>query len=155
MSNLNNAKMSVRIMNALFSTILAASVLSLGFALLADQFLTERIAIIGSLVGLERTLNSGIAFGINLPEHFQMFVIFLALFFVSWYASKDAKTNTSKVGFGLIIGGGLANIIDRLLDGTVTDFFQVGSFPVFNAADSSITIGIVLLFWEMVVKKSN
>ncbi|HCI04125.1 MAG: signal peptidase II [Candidatus Peribacteraceae bacterium] len=138
-------------MSALFSTIIVASALSLGFALLVDQFLVERIAIIGSFIGLERTLNSGVAFGINLPEHFQMFVIFLALFFVAWYASKDAKTNASKVGFGLIIGGGLANIIDRLLDGTVTDFFQVGSFPVFNAADSCITVGIIMLFIDMVV----
>lgn len=140
-------------MKPLWITILSALGVSIVFVLLADQFLTERIAIIGSFVGLERTLNSGIAFGINLPEHFQMFIIFLALFFVAWYASKDAKTNTSKVGFGLIIGGGLANIIDRLLNGTVTDFLQVGSFPVFNAADSCITVGIVVLFWEMVVNR--
>ena len=140
-------------MRPLWITILSALVASIALALLADQFLAERIAIIGSFIGLEHTLNSGVAFGINLPEHFQMFVIILALFFVAWYASKDAKTNASKVGFGLIIGGGLANIIDRLIDGTVTDFFQVGNFPVFNVADSCITVGIAVLFWEMVVKK--
>jgi signal peptidase II len=137
----------------LWITILSALGTSIALALLADQILAERIAIIGSFIGLERTLNSGVAFGINLPEHFQMFVIFLALFFVAWYASKDAKTCSSKIGFGLIIGGGLANIIDRLIDGKVTDFVQVGSFPVFNAADSCITVGIVVLFWEMIIKK--
>ncbi|MDP7247811.1 MAG: signal peptidase II [Candidatus Peribacteraceae bacterium] len=140
-------------MKPLWITILSALGTSIALALLADQILAERIAIIGSFIGLERTLNSGVAFGINLPEHFQMFVIFLALFFVAWYASKDAKTCSSKIGFGLIIGGGLANIIDRLIDGKVTDFVQVGSFPVFNAADSCITVGIVVLFWEMIIKK--
>ncbi|MCF7844922.1 MAG: signal peptidase II [Kiritimatiellales bacterium] len=124
-----------------------------GAALLADTFLAERFAIIGALVGFEYSLNEGIAFGVRIPGFMQFVLIIAALFFVIWYAIKEAKTKLSQIGFGLILGGGAANIIDRLIDGYVSDFFQVGIFPVFNVADSCITIGIVILFYEMVVCK--
>ncbi len=142
-------------MKALWITILASAAASIGIAKAVDVYLIERISIIGSFIGFERTLNPGIAFGIKIPGLLQTILIFLALFFVAWYAIKDAKTIFSQIGFGLILGGGIANINDRLMDGLVTDFIQVGSFPVFNAADSCITIGIVVLFWEMVVKKNG
>jgi signal peptidase II len=43
------------------------------------------------------------------------------------------------------LGGALGNLIDRLTIGHVTDFISVGRFPVFNIADSSITVGVVVL----------
>jgi signal peptidase II len=51
------------------------------------------------------------------------------------------------VGFGLLIGGGVANVVDRLAarPHQVTDFVAVGSFPVFNLADAAITVGFVVL----------
>ncbi len=55
------------------------------------------------------------------------------------------------VGLGLVLGGALGNLVDRLfrapgpLEGHVVDFIAVGSFPVFNLADSGITVGAVLL----------
>ena len=45
---------------------------------------------------------------------------------------------------GLMLGGALGNVLDRLADGRVTDLLQVGSSPVFNLADVSITLGFVL-----------
>jgi signal peptidase II len=51
------------------------------------------------------------------------------------------------LGFGLLLGGGLANVIDRLAANPhqVTDFIALGNFPVFNLADVSITVGFVIL----------
>ncbi|WP_182360411.1 signal peptidase II [Tomitella gaofuii] len=55
------------------------------------------------------------------------------------------------VGLGLVLGGALGNLVDRLfrapgpLEGHVVDFIAVGSFPVFNIADSGITVGAILL----------
>ncbi len=122
-------------------------------SLAADFFLLDKIDLIGSYIALQYTQNKGIAFGIQMPEGFQIVLILIAVIFIAFYAFKEAKTFWSQIGFGLVLGGGVANISDRLLDGKVTDYFKVGNFPVFNVADSCITIGIVLLFWEMVINK--
>lgn len=56
------------------------------------------------------------------------------------------------IGIGLVIGGALGNVIDRLRFGAVFDFldFYVGSYhwPAFNVADSCISVGVVLLLWD-------
>lgn len=116
------------------------------------ELLTQRIAIVGAFAGLQKSYNPGIAFGLRLPERIQELLILAALVVVGWMAFTSARTRLSQTAFGLIIGGGLANIIDRVPDGLVTDVFQVGTFPVFNVADSCITIGVVLLFVEVVRK---
>ena len=58
-----------------------------------------------------------------------------------------ANSGSPSIGFGLLIGGGVANVIDRLAatPHEVTDFIAVGSFPVFNAADVAITLGFLVL----------
>lgn len=112
--------------------------------LLADAFLHERVPVIGSFAGLQPSQNPGIAFGIRLPGLLQTPLIIAALILIALAAQK-AETLASRVGFGLLLGGALGNVVDRLRDGFVTDFFQVGGFPIFNVADSCITIGVVLL----------
>jgi signal peptidase II len=49
------------------------------------------------------------------------------------------------VAIALMLGGGIGNLIDRIAYGSVTDFISVGSFPVFNVADSCLTVGSALL----------
>lgn len=112
-----------------------------------DFYLNERIAVLGDFAGFQRSYNAGIAFGINFPPVFQEMLIGVALLLVLWYAIRSVSA-LSQIALGLILGGGLANIIDRLQDRMVTDFFQVGSFPIFNVADSCITIGVVILLIE-------
>jgi len=50
-----------------------------------------------------------------------------------------------RVAMGLLIGGAIGNIIDRLSQGHVTDFIDVGAWPVFNVADCAIVIGVILI----------
>ena len=50
-----------------------------------------------------------------------------------------------RVAMGLLIGGAIGNIIDRLSRGHVTDFIDVGAWPVFNVADCAIVIGVILI----------
>jgi signal peptidase II len=125
----------------------AGAALGLSFAgkFLADALLTERVAIIGEWVGLVRAFNPGIAFGLTFAPAAQTLLIVAALVLVAWAALKDARSPWAQAGFGLIIGGALGNLLDRARDGLVTDMFQVGSFPIFNVADSCITIGAILL----------
>ncbi len=130
------------------STALASLCVSVGSFMLVERLLEGRIAILGSWLGLQLAYNTGIAFSIQFPPLVQIFAIALAMLLVIWMAVKVAHTPLEQVGFGLIVGGGIANIIDRLLDGKVTDMIQIGHFPIFNTADSFITIGAVLLLWE-------
>jgi signal peptidase II len=113
---------------------------------LAHALLTERVSLIGTFVGLYPSFNDGVAFSITFPLFLQYGLIFAALALVCVLAYKSPRTFWNSLGFGMIIGGSLGNIIDRLLDGFVTDYFQVGTFPIFNVADSWITVGIAVLF---------
>ena len=62
-------------------------------------------------------------------------------------AAYFAHAGTPVLGFGLLVGGGSANLVDRLTASShsVTDFVAVGSFPVFNLADAAVTVGLVCL----------
>jgi signal peptidase II len=120
---------------------------------IVDAFLSERISILGSTLGLERTENAGVAFGLSFPPLLQSFLIALALIVVCVLAYRIRSQKIPSIAFGLIIGGALANIVDRFDDGFVTDFIQVGWWPTFNVADSCITVGVaILLLWEVVAR---
>lgn len=54
-----------------------------------------------------------------------------------------------RAGLGLMLGGAIGNLIDRLRNGEVVDFLKVPNWPAFNIADSAITIGVILLLWTM------
>lgn len=131
-------------------TTVVSLILSLIGKLLADSFLTSSVPILGSFVGFQYATNSGVAFSITFPGPLQTVLITVALLAIIW-AGTQAKTQLSKIAFGMIIGGALGNIADRFQDGLVTDFFQFGTFPIFNVADSFITIGVFLLVLEGVL----
>ena len=132
-------------MPPLVSTAAIAFLLSLAGRLLSETFLTARIPILGEFLGLSPTENAGVAFAITFSPILQIVLIGVALLLVLFLAYRARRHRASALGFGLIIGGALANILDRLDDGLVTDFFQVGSFPTFNVADSCITVGVGVL----------
>ena len=152
-------------MKPLRITLLISAVMSIISAVIADTFLIERIAIFGSFAGFQYSLNPGIAWGIKLPSGLQEGLIIIAFIIITYLAINAESEpqlstfhfplSTSRVAFGLILGGGIANIIDRLRDGYVTDFIQIGAFPIFNVADSCITVGVGLLLFETLRSKKS
>ena len=65
---------------------------------------------------------------------------------IIWYFPQVPKADWPlRLAMCLQLGGAMGNLIDRLVIGHVTDFISVGDFPVFNVADSAITIGVVVL----------
>ena len=100
-----------------------------------------------SHVWLRLQFNSGISFSINRsgPLLTTVFTVVIALAVV--IVGLNAASGLPAAGFGLLLGGGIANVIDRLTatPHEVTDFIALGSFPVFNLADVSITAGFVIL----------
>ncbi|MCK5016657.1 MAG: signal peptidase II [Candidatus Peribacteraceae bacterium] len=125
-------------------------VISVISTFIIETYLTKNINIVGSFISLHASQNRGVAFGINMGT-LQPILIAFALCFAFYIALKHASSILDCIGFGLIIGGGIANIIDRIQDSTVTDVFKVGSFPIFNVADSCITVGVCLLLIQMFI----
>lgn len=141
-------------MKTLYITIVITFILSVLGVIAADSMIGDPISIVGSFVELRYSLNPGIAWGIRLPGGVQEMLILLALVAVGSMAIQ-ARNRLSYISFGCIIGGGLANIIDRLRDGYVTDFVSIGSFPIFNVADGFVTVGVGLLLLEASRRGAN
>ncbi len=101
--------------------------------------------------------NTGSAFGIlqgqNTPLIFVSVIGILVLALI--YRSQPRPTNLLRLSLGLQIGGALGNLLDRLRLGWVTDFIDVGAWPVFNLADASIVTGLVLLGWLLLRPSSQ
>lgn len=99
--------------------------------------------------------NSGAAFGMfqngNLVFTILAFVVIGAI--VYYFPRVEEDDWTLKLAMGLQLGGAVGNLIDRLLMGRVTDFISIGAFPVFNVADSSITVGVLVLMLGVWLKE--
>lgn len=103
----------------------------------------------GLLPGIElvNTRNRGVAFGFLPGSHTAVTVLIgLALVALLLYFARHAERPLIWLPTGLLLGGALGNIIDRLRDGAVTDFVKLPlGWPPFNLADAAITLGILLL----------
>lgn len=98
-------------------------------------------------VHVDYTVNPGAAFSI-LPNDEWLFlgVALLVLAAVAWrWRELAAQPWWLQVGVGALLGGTVANGLDRLVQGYVIDFIELPHWPVFNVADSGITLGAVLL----------
>ena len=105
--------------------------------------------------------NSGIAFGIfdgygNLASNLLLVITIFILIYLIRLLVKE-KVQIAKFALSLITAGALGNIIDRFIDGKVTDFLHLEfgslSFFIFNLADAFITLGaILIIYFELIYK---
>jgi signal peptidase II len=108
--------------------------------------LYESVGVIGPLT-IHRVQNSGIAFG--LFESATVLVTLLTAAAVGWmlvfFARSGSRHPVLPAALGLLIGGSVSNLVDRVRLGHVTDFLDIGWWPAFNLADSFIVIGVAAL----------
>lgn len=93
------------------------------------------------------TVNSGAAFSI-LPDADWLFLavaVGVVLAIVWKWRLLAVQPAWLQAGVGLLLGGALANAVDRVTQGYVVDFIQIPHWPIFNVADSGITVGVVIL----------
>ena len=152
-----------------FPTLLAfllAMSLDLGSKLLANTILVEfePIPIIGQWLQFTLTYNTGVAFGFfanggPFPKILTGTIIAVLAIWVIHALWKGDLSDSETWPFGLILGGACANFLDRLPDGKVTDFIDVGMrasrWPSSNFADIFITLGVIFLLWSTFFTKSN
>ncbi|MDY6873784.1 MAG: signal peptidase II [Chloroflexota bacterium] len=95
--------------------------------------------------------NTGAAFGLfqNGGLVFGTMAVLVSGFIIYYYPQIPQEEKLMRVALALQMAGALGNLIDRIRFGQVTDFVSVGNFPVFNVADSCITIGVGLLILAM------
>jgi signal peptidase II len=125
-------------------------------ALCADQLtkaivtsrldLGDEVHVIGPF-SIHHVTNSGIAFGLFASA--TSIVILLTAVAVAWmlyfFARSGSRHPVLPVALGLVIGGSLSNLIDRVRLGHVTDFIDLKYWPAFNLADSFIVVGVAVL----------
>ena len=105
------------------------------------------VAALERWVSLTYVTNTGVAFGL-FPDHGAVFmviavVVIAAIIFYYRYLPGDQWL--VQISLGLQLGGALGNLVDRLRYGHVIDFIDFKVWPVFNVADSSVFVGVVIL----------
>lgn len=108
-------------------------------------------------IRLVLTTNKGVAFGIGRDNGPAMIIlpIFVLMLVIFWIYKHERSAHWSshwqRIGMGLLVGGALGNISERIVYGHVTDFmeFTFVSFPVFNLADVFIDLGAALIVWQL------
>ena len=112
------------------------------------------VPVLGRLVGITNVHNSGAAFGVA-PAGAAIFLIasvVVAIGLVVYVVRIPNNAWTDSI-LGLIMGGTLGNGFDRIAYGTVTDFINFHFWPVFNVADSAISVGVVALIASYVFRR--
>jgi signal peptidase II len=113
--------------------------------------LESRIELVDGWLALEYAQNRGAAFGVlaGLAPILAAVSIAILTGMLLVYLRQSTPPLWQTVAIGLISGGALGNLVDRVRLGHVVDFLAVGPWPNFNFADSAITVGVLVLIWGL------
>lgn len=91
--------------------------------------------------------NDGVVFGLfqGVGDMFAVLTALVVVAIVYFYPRIPESEKPLRIALAMQAGGAIGNLVDRVTIGHVTDFVSLGNFPVFNMADSSITLGVVVL----------
>lgn len=115
----------------------------------------DEVPAVDHVLWITHVQNSGAAFGFAPfgSVFFLAISVVVAIALVAYVAREGGSVYTDAL-LGLVLGGTVGNAYDRVLHGSVTDFFTVHWFPVFNVADSAITVGVLLLVLSQLLKRT-
>lgn len=116
----------------------------------------QEIHVLGTALSFTHVHNTGGAFGLfsNFNFLFVIVGILVPVLILIFFRKLLGKGVGWSIGTGLILGGAVGNLIDRLLYGHVIDFIDVHFWPIFNVADIGITVGIGILFL-LILREGN
>jgi signal peptidase II len=130
-------------------------------AFLADQLtkhivasrleLDEQLHVLGPF-SIHHVQNSGIAFGLFASATSLVIVAtgIAVIWMLAFFARSGSRHPVLPVALGLVIGGSVSNLVDRVRLGHVTDFLDLRYWPAFNLADSFIVVGVGILLWTLI-----
>ena len=110
----------------------------------------ESIKVINNFFYITYTHNTGAAWSILEDQRILLLIISaIALYLINMFMNKEKLNKVDSLAYGMIIGGIVGNLIDRVIRGYVIDFIHFKFFgydyPVFNLADTFIVVGIIIL----------
>ena len=110
-------------------------------------WLPESLAWLAPYARIVHWHNTGAAFGMfqNASMVFTVLAFIVIAAILYYYPHVENSDWSLRLAMSMQLGGAVGNLIDRLTQGRVTDFISIGTFPVFNVADASISVGAVVL----------
>jgi signal peptidase II len=135
----------------------------------ARMALGSSLPVLGDAIRLTYIRNSQGAFSLHVGSNaaFVFFSLVAILLILLYYFQIKGRATWNRLALGLILGGAVGNLIDRLFLGEVRDFidvdipdihigsFQLDRWPVFNVADSGVTIGVIMLVLGMMIWRKS
>lgn len=145
----------------------------------SSMYLYESFNVLGNFFKITYIENPGMAFGIQMENKFWFIVLSIAAAVVVlvYLLRLPNERFIFRFSLGLIMGGAIGNLVDRIFAGRVVDFFDVEFFdialpafnflfinfpgysltrwPVFNIADSAVTCGMILIAWQIIFLKPS
>lgn len=114
--------------------------------------LGDSVDIIGPF-SIRHVQNSGIAFGLFASRTAPVIAVTaVTVGLMLWFFARSGRRHpVLPVALGLVLGGSIANLIDRVRLGHVTDFLDLVAWPAFNLADTFIVVGVAILFGTLVL----
>lgn len=119
---------------------------------LVSSFVKEPIG--NEYIGIQVANNTGLAFGFNDGSNVKnIFLMIFVLFIVIKFVKNQIELIDKKtaVALSMLLAGGIGNLIDRIIRGSVLDFIKIFKFPIFNIADCLVVIGTILLIIFLVI----
>ena len=112
--------------------------------------LDDSRTVVSGVVSLVHYRNTGVAFDfLSGGGAIVLVVTAIALLaLVAYFVARPTKRGLW-IPTGLLLGGAIGNLLDRILDGSVTDFIKLPHWPAFNVADIAITVGVISLLWVL------
>lgn len=110
----------------------------------------HRWGVVEAIVAFEYVENTGAAFGLFRGGGGVVTALGVAVVagLGVYYARVTQPSTVLTASLGLLIGGGIGNLVDRIRLGYVVDFVAIGVWPKFNVADAAVSFGVILLAWH-------
>lgn len=125
-------------------------------ALVTSSLSRGEVVEVAGPLKLTLTYNDGIAFGLAGGGGPLVIILsMVALLALGAFVASAPDRRLTWISGGLILGGAVGNLLDRLRAGEVTDFILLPGWPAFNLADSAITVGVILLAWSVITEKEE
>ena len=117
--------------------------------------LGQSIPVLKNIFHLSLVYNTGSVFGLFRGKNSLFIILSLGIIsyiLLDYFLNKHSYALKKRLAFGLILGGALGNLLDRLRLGYIVDFLDFRVWPVFNLADSAITVGVIVLGIELLLQ---